>query len=263
MKHGITLIIGLLLMTAPLAAHGPVHETIQALENELLSSPDDPAILLRLSELHLIHGDTEEAARCIEQVDESTHPEALRIQARILAEPQPAAAIHVLEAYARATPDRPDGWFELARMLASEQRYKEAAAAQEEGLTKGEATSQQRLTAALLHEQAGQPEKALALLEPSLEQVDETHLGTMENRARLLYVSGQTEAALTAWQQLREAQPKLAFRWWKIEGDMTKEHDADHAQQAYQAALAQLEARYEFRDPPAAMRKLMEELSAR
>lgn len=89
----------LALLPVGAAAHGAIHEQLQALAVALENAPDDPALLFRQAELLVAHDDREAAERSLDRVETLApghYPTALPRARLALAAGRPEQAVTVL-----------------------------------------------------------------------------------------------------------------------------------------------------------------------
>jgi tetratricopeptide (TPR) repeat protein len=98
----------LALLPVGAAAHGAIHEQLQALAVALENSPDDPALLFRQAELLVAHDDRDAALGSLDRVETLApghYPTALPRARLVLAAGQPEQAVALLAAHLAAHPD--------------------------------------------------------------------------------------------------------------------------------------------------------------
>lgn len=244
------------------SAHGSLHETIEGLLEAHAEDPGDPDVLLRLAELHRLHGDFEKAMAYAERVQVGVRAAVLLARARILQEVgRDAEALETLEDFLVREPGNAEGWFLKAEILSAEGDVLQAAEACSEAIACAgdNATADQFMRGAELRNRARRPEAAIEMLRHGLAR-HPRHIGLREEMARLLFASGKRGEAIGELARLRGLYPSMQYRWWSMEGDLLRESEPVPARVAYQRALSHLRERYRDRPMPEPIAALQREV---
>jgi predicted Zn-dependent protease len=258
------MLLGLGLIPGQSFGHGSLHETVRALEVELAEKPGDPDLLLRLAGLHCKHGDLDKAKACADQVKPEQRAAVHLINARLHeAAGKPAAALVATESFIALKPDEPEGWYQNAGLLTRTQQPDKAAHAHAQGLTlSGESASADMfLYGAKLWQDCDNQEKALETLSKGAAQHPK-HPILAESLGRMLFSEGDQEASLVIFDKQRTIYPTMAYRWWKLEGDLYAPSNPERSRMAYRKALAHLDQRYAKRRPPAAVEEIRKQIES-
>lgn len=238
--------LGFLLWTAPLWAHGPLHEEIVRLTAELQQQPDDPVRLARRGELLQLHGLPDQARMDFERLA-IVHPTDITNDFRLgqvqLELGITNEAVRLLERFATRRPQSAPGQLLLARALMMAGRPRDAAGhfAQAVEMTEDPAPDWylEQVRALRL---AGVPrEELLRCLDTGIARLGP--LPVLQLPAVELEVQrGATDQALARLDALA-ARAERKERWLVRRGDVMKEAGRIHqARGEYLAALQALDA---------------------
>lgn len=230
----------LLAMSAPLMAHGDLHERIAKADAEVAAHPADPARLIQRVELLIEHEEWSRAEADLAKLKRlAPQNQERHLMAAKVAMGQKAwrTAQQSIDVYLKTNAESPDAWLLRSQVLEQLGKFDAAISDARAAISRqSSAPPAHHMQLIQLLQKHGTREEAAAAYAEARKRLG--RLPTLlASQARWLAEKGDRDAAAGVYGELRALTPKLAFSWWAEEAAMWKGHDDAKANIARERAL--------------------------
>lgn len=225
-------------------AHGDIHAQIEVVSQEIKKQPT-AELYLKRGELHRVHSETQQALADYDQA-EKLDPQMISVllcRGRALFDAsRPQEALPPLDRYLKQMPNHGEGVLTRARVLAALGKHKQATEDFTRSIELAKAPlPEQYLERSAAQLKAGDPKAALAGLEVGMARIGE--ILTLQVAAIEIEVGQKDFAPALARVDKLISAAQRKESWQAMRGDiLVKAGRGDDARQAYQQALASIEA---------------------